>query len=62
MTYDEAIALLRQARSVLERHMFEGNENGWDDIAELCMKIDDALPPAPVQAVASTAGADDLAA
>ena len=62
MNYDEAIALLKQARTVLERHMFEGNENGWDDIAELCMKIDDQLPPAAVQAVPATASAGNLAA
>ena len=54
MTYDEAIALLRQARSVLERHMFEDNGHCWDDIAEICMKIDDALPPQTVQAVAGS--------
>jgi uncharacterized protein (DUF779 family) len=62
MTYDEAIALLRQARSVLERHMFEEDGHCWDDIAEICMKIDDQLPPPTVQAIAGSAGTADRAA
>jgi hypothetical protein len=37
--------LLRSARSLLDRFMFEGDEMR-DDIANLCMKIDDALPSA----------------
>jgi hypothetical protein len=36
--------LLRSARSLLDRFMFEGDELR-DDVANLCMKIDDALPP-----------------
>jgi hypothetical protein len=35
--------LLRQARSVLDRYMFDG-DTIRDDVAEVCMKIDDALP------------------
>jgi hypothetical protein len=37
--------LLRSARSLLDRFMFEGDEMR-DDVANLCMKIDDALPSA----------------
>jgi hypothetical protein len=39
--------LLRSARSLLDRFMFEGEEMR-DDVANLCMKIDDALPSAEV--------------
>jgi hypothetical protein len=42
---EELIALLKQARTVLERYMFdEGGDAIRDDVAELCMAIDDALP------------------
>jgi len=62
MTYDEAIALLSQARTVLERHMFEEDGHCWDDIAEICMKIDDELPPATMKPVLTTPRAGDRAA
>jgi hypothetical protein len=39
--------LLRSARSLLDRFMFEGDEMR-DDVANLCMKIDDALPATEV--------------
>jgi hypothetical protein len=39
--------LLRSARSLLDRFMFEGDEMR-DDVANLCMKIDDVLPVAEV--------------
>ena len=40
--------LLRSARSLLDRFMFEGDELR-DEVANLCVKIDDALPrPAEV--------------
>jgi hypothetical protein len=45
--------LLRSARSLLDRFMFEGDEMG-DDVANLCMNIDDALPSAGVSASAVT--------
>ena len=43
---DEALtALLSRARGILERYMFEpGGGPIRDDIAEVCMAIDDALP------------------
>lgn len=62
MTYDDAIALLTQARAVLERHMFEEDGHCWDDIAEICMKIDDELPPATMKTLLTTARAGDRAA
>jgi hypothetical protein len=46
MPYDELVALLKRARTVLDRHMFEEDgEAILDDVAELCMVIDDALLP-----------------
>jgi hypothetical protein len=43
--HDELFALLKRARLVLERYMFEaGGEVIHDDVAEVCMAIDDALP------------------
>ena len=42
---DDLIALLNRARAVLERHMFEADGAAIrDDVAEVCMAIDDALP------------------
>ena len=45
MTPDDYAALLSQARSVLERYMFDGVDLR-DDVAEICANIDDALAPA----------------
>jgi hypothetical protein len=42
----ESMALLRQARTVLGRYLFDGVDLR-DDIAEICAKIDDALSPSP---------------
>jgi hypothetical protein len=45
MSHDELVALLARARTVLERYMFEADgEAIRDDVAEVCMAIDDALP------------------
>jgi len=44
MTNDELLALLRRARAVLDHYMFDEGELLRDDIAEVCMAIDDALP------------------
>jgi hypothetical protein len=45
LPYEKLLALLDRARSVLERHMFEPDgEAIRDDVAEVCMAIDDALP------------------
>jgi hypothetical protein len=42
---DELLALLARARAVLDRYIFEEDgEVVRDDIAEVCMAIDDALP------------------
>jgi hypothetical protein len=42
---DELLALLARARAVLDRYMFEeGGESMRDDVAEVCIAIDDALP------------------
>lgn len=45
--HDELSELLKRARIVLERYMFEADgEAIRDDVAEVCMAIDDALPDA----------------
>ena len=43
--HDELFALLKRARGVLERYMFElDGETIRDDVAEVCMAIDDVVP------------------
>ena len=45
MAQDQLVALLKQARIVLGRYMFEADgELIRDDVAEICMAIDDTLP------------------
>jgi hypothetical protein len=45
MSHDDLLALLARARTVLERYMFEADgEQIRDDVAEVCIAIDDALP------------------
>ena len=46
MPYEELLALLNRARTVLDRYMFDLDEAMRDDVAEVCMAIDDALPEA----------------
>jgi hypothetical protein len=42
---DQLLALLARARAVLDRYIFEEDgEVMRDDVAEVCMAIDDALP------------------
>jgi hypothetical protein len=45
MAAGEYVALLNEARSVLERYLFDGVDLR-DDVAEICAKIDDALTSA----------------
>lgn len=45
MPQPELLTLLIQARTVLERYMFETDgEAIRDDVAAICMAIDDVLP------------------
>jgi hypothetical protein len=44
MRNDELLPLLARARAVLDRHLFEESGAVRDDVAEICMAIDDALP------------------
>jgi len=45
MPPDELLVLLARARAVMDRYMFDPeSEVIRDDIAEICMAIDDALP------------------
>ena len=59
MTADE-MRLLRAARLVLERYMFDDAGYMRDDVAELCMKLDDVL--LPLQTTAASAQPDQAAA
>jgi hypothetical protein len=54
MSNDELLALLTRARAVLDRHMFDSDEAIRDDVAEICMAIDDALPDASRVAIRKT--------
>ena len=45
MSHEELLALLTRARTVLGRYLFEAEDEPIrDDVAEICMAIDDALP------------------
>jgi hypothetical protein len=44
MSHEELQALLHRARAVLHRYLLDENEGMRDDVAEMCMAIDDALP------------------
>ena len=47
MPNEELVALLSRARRVLERYLVdEGSDVLRDDVAQVCMAIDDALPDA----------------
>ncbi len=46
MTQDELLRLLARARTVLERYLFDEGEAIRDDVAEVCMAIEDVLPDA----------------
>jgi hypothetical protein len=59
MTTDE-LRLLRTARVVLERYMFDG-ETLRDDVAELCMRLDDFLPPQYVPREQASTAVDQAA-
>jgi hypothetical protein len=55
MPHKELVALLTKARAVLDRYMFEGDGEGiHDDVAEVCIAIDDALSGTSSDAGAST--------
>ena len=44
MSHEELLALLNKARTVLDRYLFGDSEAMRDDVAQICMAIDDALP------------------
>jgi hypothetical protein len=45
VTHEELLVLLKKARKVLAHHLFdEAGEVIRDDVAEICMAIDDAVP------------------
>ena len=44
MSHEELLALLNKARTVLDRYLFDDSEAIRDDVAQICMAVDDALP------------------
>jgi hypothetical protein len=44
MSHEELLALLGKARTVLDRDLFDDSEAIRDDVAQIGMAIDDALP------------------
>jgi hypothetical protein len=45
MSHEELLALLTRARAVLGHYLFEAEDEPIrDDVAEICLAIDDALP------------------
>jgi hypothetical protein len=44
MPNEELLVLLGKARAVLDHYLLDDNEAMRDDVAEICQKIDDALP------------------
>ena len=44
MSHEELLALLNRARTALDRYLFDDGEAMRDDVAQICMAIDDALP------------------
>jgi hypothetical protein len=44
MSHEELLALLNKARTVLDRYLFDDSEAMRDDVAQICIAIDDALP------------------
>ena len=44
MSQAELLAVLGRARAVLDRYLFDESETMRDDVAEICMAIDEALP------------------
>jgi len=43
--HDQLIALLARARVVLERHLYDEDGSLRDDVAQVCMDIDDIAAP-----------------
>ena len=44
MSQEDLLALLNKARTVLDRYLFDESEAMRDDVAQMCMAIDEALP------------------
>ena len=44
MSHAELLTLLGRARAVLDRYLFDESETMRDDVAQMCIAIDDALP------------------
>ena len=59
MPNSERENLLRSTRSLLDRFMFDGDEIR-DDLANLCMKIDDELPPQAGEVSVSNASLEEM--
>ena len=66
MTNNELLALLARARQVMDHYLVDGDDVTRDDVAEICMAIDDVMPstdrvtikaPAPLEHAAEEAAA-----
>ena len=55
MKHDELLGLLTQARQVLDHYLVDSEEIMRDDVAQICMAIDDALPDASRVEIKTTA-------
>ena len=44
MSHEQLLALLNKARTVLDRYLFDDSEAMRDDVAQICMAVDDARP------------------
>jgi hypothetical protein len=55
MPNEELLALLSRARRVLEHYLVDEDEVMRDDVAQVCMAIDDALPDASRVTIKSAA-------
>lgn len=54
MPYEELLALLQRSRGILGRYMFEPDGTSIrDDVAQICMAIDDVLDEEPPVSVSS---------
>ncbi|MBS0579283.1 MAG: hypothetical protein JSR36_08485 [Proteobacteria bacterium] len=44
MTNNELLALLARARQVMDRYIFDDAQVMRDDVAQLCMALDEVMP------------------
>jgi hypothetical protein len=52
MTNQQLVILLREARDILERYALFDDEDGREDVAQICERIDAVLADEPQQQIA----------